>query len=1309
MQSLIESHAHVIKQILCYLKGTTLFGIKYKRGNDMRLMGYSSHNVDIDDGWGTTGHVFYLGTSPITWFSQKQTTVALSLCEAEFMTATAATCQAIWLREILAEVTGMERQQVIIRVDNKSAIALSKNSIFHGRSKHIHTQYHFIRKCVENEKVIVEHVSGENQREDPLMKALARIRFKEMRLLLGVQELPSLTQDFRGMAPSGSDALFFNAHHDDVFLLNLLRYEHGLVYDWKLYKNKKMDYNIGLEIIERDFDVAAMYEFADAYGKLNMFMIHIHQNLAKFYFQNLNNEESGDEATSRLRIHEIMVKDATNMFVDELISWAEEEAQTQTLKKKVVEHVVDDEDIPLVNLVESPIFKCNLLGRNNPSPIAKRKLMGKVNPTSYVVNKGRSVLDEGSDNGKSIMVEDANTVKKVVDKGKSIMVKEDCPVHLPVRRNNGIVIQDNVNPSVVKSDTDSENELIELRKRTSEAKNAPKHEGFMDDLMRKLSQDNGMNDPFHIVESKVEKYHIHDVDTYWRMQKPKVGENSNTIVITKCGLRPEKIKNPELGKQSKFKRYPTEADRSNYRWRCYGKKMTTEDPVQVILMNDKHTCVKKFKYGTLVSYKWIGRHFGTKLRLNPDIKLHEIAYLVLKKYKCIVSPNQCRNAKRWALNEGETTIEDHYGYNRSYAKAILESNPCSTIKGMIEGEEVRQLFWDASKVTYPGMFWHVIPTGGHLFEVRNRSEAFGVDQQQSNDLEIPTSNGLTLMLDQHKGLIEGEEVMPHAEHRQCARHIYEWFRKQFSLDNCFGLLQRLPILECTNCEVVENRFSECFKSVILSVRSKPLITMLEAIRVIVLERMHTMRKLCDKWITDICPNIQKRLEITKDQHRFWHVIPTGGHLFEVRNRSEAFGVDQQQIIFKINRLVEDYVPDCFRKQAFHDTYHQYLTPVGGMTFWPIGSDMSRVLPPKPKTMPGSTVKGLIEGEEVMPHAEHRQRARHRGFRKQFSGVEFRQLFWAASKATYLGMSKPLITMLQAMRVIVLERMHIMRKLCDKWTTDICPNIQNRLEITKDQHRFWHIIPTGGHLFEVRNGLVEDYVPDCFRKQAFHDTYHQYLTPVGEMTFWPNYSDMSRVLPPKPKTMPGRLKKKRIRAAHENKNPNKVSKAGVTMTCINCHKKGHNKKGCKNATVVLPPKPPCKKGRPRKTSVVGSSLIDEDIDTHVVEEQVVQEQVVEEQASDFDVEGSTENDVSGSRESDVGGSRQSNVGGFSDVRGCNQFGLRRGRRVKTTVRRGGQDTQEDSEVALETNQNAETSSFAATQDTLDFSGTAFATT
>ena len=71
----------------------------------------------------------------------------------------------------------------------------------------------------------------------------------------------------------------------------------------------------------------------------------------------------------------------------------------------------------------------------------------------------------------------------------------------------------------------------------------------------------------------------------------------------------------------------------------------------------------------------------------------------------------------------------------------------------------------------------------------------------------------------------------------------------------------------SNCEAIENGFNECFNSVLLQVRNKPLITMLEGIRVIVMERMNTMRKMMEIWDsdTDICPNIQKRLEFLKDQ------------------------------------------------------------------------------------------------------------------------------------------------------------------------------------------------------------------------------------------------------------------------------------------------------------------------------------------------------------------------------------------------------------------------------------------------------------
>ncbi|KAJ9542022.1 hypothetical protein OSB04_028528 [Centaurea solstitialis] len=184
MQSPRESHARAVKQILRYLRGTISLGIRYERCDELKLMGYSdsSHNVDIDDGRSTTGHIFFLGKSPISWCSQKQDTVALSSCEAEFMAATSAACQAVWLRELLAEVTGLKEQKVLIRIDNKSTIALSKNPVFHRRRKHIHTRFHFIRERVENEQVEVEHVAGDSQVADSLTKALARVRLKNTKM-----------------------------------------------------------------------------------------------------------------------------------------------------------------------------------------------------------------------------------------------------------------------------------------------------------------------------------------------------------------------------------------------------------------------------------------------------------------------------------------------------------------------------------------------------------------------------------------------------------------------------------------------------------------------------------------------------------------------------------------------------------------------------------------------------------------------------------------------------------------------------------------------------------------------------------------------------------------------------------------------------------------------------------------------------------------------------------------------------------------------------------------------------------------------
>lgn len=185
-------HLDAAKRILRYIKGTLEYGLVYtKYAGNNALTGYSDTDLagHIEDRKSTGGMVFYLNESLVTWVSQKQRCVALSSCEAEFMAASAAACQAIWLRNVLKELTGEQVGPVLICIDNKSAIDLAKNSVFHGRSKHIDIRYHFIRECIERGEVVVKHVSSEIQKADLLTKAFVAEKFERMRSLLGIKVL----------------------------------------------------------------------------------------------------------------------------------------------------------------------------------------------------------------------------------------------------------------------------------------------------------------------------------------------------------------------------------------------------------------------------------------------------------------------------------------------------------------------------------------------------------------------------------------------------------------------------------------------------------------------------------------------------------------------------------------------------------------------------------------------------------------------------------------------------------------------------------------------------------------------------------------------------------------------------------------------------------------------------------------------------------------------------------------------------------------------------------------------------------------
>jgi hypothetical protein len=191
MENPTTEHLAAVKRVLRYVAGTLQFGCCYRRKKGAQLVGYSDSDLagDIDTRKSTTGVVFFLGGNLVTWQAQKQRVVALSSCEGEYIAAATAACQGVWLTRLLAEIKGKEAGAFALKIDNQSAVALSRNPVFHDRSKHIDVKYHYIRECVEENRVQVQSIGTLEQLADICTKALGRERFCELRSKLGVRHV----------------------------------------------------------------------------------------------------------------------------------------------------------------------------------------------------------------------------------------------------------------------------------------------------------------------------------------------------------------------------------------------------------------------------------------------------------------------------------------------------------------------------------------------------------------------------------------------------------------------------------------------------------------------------------------------------------------------------------------------------------------------------------------------------------------------------------------------------------------------------------------------------------------------------------------------------------------------------------------------------------------------------------------------------------------------------------------------------------------------------------------------------------------
>ena len=91
----------------------------------------------------TSGCYFSMGSGVISWFSRKQSCVALSIAEAEYVVACSTSCEAVWLRKLLYDLFDLQLDATCIYCDNQSCVKLSKNPVFHDKSKHIEIKSNF--------------------------------------------------------------------------------------------------------------------------------------------------------------------------------------------------------------------------------------------------------------------------------------------------------------------------------------------------------------------------------------------------------------------------------------------------------------------------------------------------------------------------------------------------------------------------------------------------------------------------------------------------------------------------------------------------------------------------------------------------------------------------------------------------------------------------------------------------------------------------------------------------------------------------------------------------------------------------------------------------------------------------------------------------------------------------------------------------------------------------------------------------------------------------------------------------------------
>ncbi|KAK8660202.1 hypothetical protein V6N13_051136 [Hibiscus sabdariffa] len=361
-----------------------------------------------------------------------------------------------------------------------------------------------------------------------------------------------------------------------------------------------------------------------------------------------------------------------------------------------------------------------------------------------------------------------------------------------------------------------------------------------------------------------------------------------------------------------------------------------------------------------------------------------------------------------------------------YAAELLKSNPGSTISIQVHRNDVSQAVFFRIYVCLQGLkqgwkdgcrpfigvngCWlktaqkgellvavgrdannQMFPIAWAVVEVECASSWRWFLQKLFTDLEHPTGEGITLMSDQQKGLVKVlVEDYPDTEYRMCVRHLSTYIEE---FDDNLQKLEKLgptstedllqnPVQHWAKayfsatptCDVVDNNMAEAFNAWILDARCKPIISLLEDIRVMVMSRLHVKRTWASKWRTSISPKALEKLERNMEQSTHCRLVWNGDGGFEVQHGEDQHIVDMKQLkctckawelsgipcchaicaTYEENKRPEDYVSNWYSKEKYLAAYNHVLQPVRGKIFWPKTSDP--IQPPLVRTLPGRPKK-----------------------------------------------------------------------------------------------------------------------------------------------------------------------------------------------------------------------------------------------------------------------------------------------------------------------------------------------------------------